>query len=1291
MVFTFIYGDVSFFLFQLPKSIKPDRMKPLRELEETGVISLDLELLDQNFEGKVNGDQPQPQYQPTSGAISQTASTQGTPNSLMDSEMSNVLKDNSVDENQSVGSIDFSGAALVANDDGTFRFSLQALEEEKQGIEIVPISQSEVENLIMQEKSAQKVSIPKSRGFRRHKTYECDLCGKHLSCSTSLSRHKQYHKAEKPYVCEVCNRGFKDNSNLKKHSLIHKREFACHMCKRSFLHKALLAAHLRHHECRSTFIKNGDSSEEVLVRTTIESDGTHVDIVSMKCLEDAGFETHGKKLGNTAISQTNETMTVARNLPSQGIKDEAGADPLKKCGPFPGDIARMYRCGHCGKETIQRGNVMRHLLHHLKKTSSTCKQTFATTNQLQKHVRTQCLGNIEHLNDSVLDKGCATRKLEHVEEDGCTGHKLNSSVEAGCTAGKDDSDQEDGCIIGKLDSDLEDGCTTRKHSLDKQRRQDVRSTDKGFTNTHFLQKHSKPHKVGEAKFKSKLALKMHMKKKHLKNQSKLSERMKDSRGQAEVTAAKGPPRKNRLQKKEMQGQNGLQTRHVQGQAHLDKGNSYSEGKGADTQKMSIEDLEKEVFANLRYSCEMCQRKTKSLKSLSDHLKTHEVKEDLNPAGLKQQEDFHSFTIESPSIKTVEIRSKKNIQESNAPRWYSCGICQNRFDHLKSLSDHLKSHKANEDQNVKKQSQNDPLGDGSVFSTISTTEENSESRMDEKIQCKQFSCALCQDGFESLKSLSNHLKSHETEDREIATEQKEEHSSLSDCRVLMSFANVAESSEKTVYECTSKSLVPVSVLNSTKEISEKSARGTPAQNLKTNSTISDETLTTTAVAMHGSFPSLRDDVGESKVSLPPKIHDKLTDPVVKSSDFKMALLEPHIATSTSSSSEGTLVSNDDKHELVISAEQNEGKQENDSGNTKHHEASTELGNHFPSISTALAHETCKGMQQVSSKASSELCQTSAGTASHVSEITSFLSCNAFKDNQLDGKSKASLDTNPKRYGTAITKVCSMPEISTVSTCDASNDKQPLVNSKAKQPQAPSRVFLDKSIKLHETSLEEVYHVPDITVSASRENGRQASSNVGLEETAELCQTSPKKVGNVPVIATVSTHVASDDQQQQTYSKANLEESQNIGTPSEKKCNTKFTKKRKSVCTVHDNRRFECSKGDSEEKQTICVATSKTSPAKRRKSVCIVSYSIDAEIQKILPLPNEPVLQSLRKKKGKDYKSTPPSENSEQEKLPKLQECKLTLSKEMNEKEASPKAEASVSRRTKYLKRPFKFIS
>ncbi|NWZ28395.1 ZN783 protein, partial [Asarcornis scutulata] len=66
---------------------------------------------------------------------------------------------------------------------------------------------------------------PTLRNYAR-RPLKCDLCGKFLSCSSTLQRHLQTHSEKRPFRCATCKKGFTRHTHLVRHEQIHERQKA---------------------------------------------------------------------------------------------------------------------------------------------------------------------------------------------------------------------------------------------------------------------------------------------------------------------------------------------------------------------------------------------------------------------------------------------------------------------------------------------------------------------------------------------------------------------------------------------------------------------------------------------------------------------------------------------------------------------------------------------------------------------------------------------------------------------------------------------------------------------------------------------------------------------------------------------------------------------------------------------------------------------------------------------------------------------------------------------------------
>lgn len=77
----------------------------------------------------------------------------------------------------------------------------------------------------------------------------CDICGRTLSTTTALRRHKLQHGDARPAVCDVCGAGFIDNVSLVIHKETHRPDMphVCHICGKGFKARSYLTRHVKFH------------------------------------------------------------------------------------------------------------------------------------------------------------------------------------------------------------------------------------------------------------------------------------------------------------------------------------------------------------------------------------------------------------------------------------------------------------------------------------------------------------------------------------------------------------------------------------------------------------------------------------------------------------------------------------------------------------------------------------------------------------------------------------------------------------------------------------------------------------------------------------------------------------------------------------------------------------------------------------------------------------------------------------------------------------------------------------
>ncbi|XP_026863098.2 zinc finger protein 1035 [Electrophorus electricus] len=79
--------------------------------------------------------------------------------------------------------------------------------------------------------------------------YNCSICKKRFSSSSSLQEHQKLHEDERPFKCLVCGKGFTKKKYLTQHQQLHsERPYQCNLCSESFKTEPTLLSHHKTHD-----------------------------------------------------------------------------------------------------------------------------------------------------------------------------------------------------------------------------------------------------------------------------------------------------------------------------------------------------------------------------------------------------------------------------------------------------------------------------------------------------------------------------------------------------------------------------------------------------------------------------------------------------------------------------------------------------------------------------------------------------------------------------------------------------------------------------------------------------------------------------------------------------------------------------------------------------------------------------------------------------------------------------------------------------------------------------------
>ncbi|XP_061750559.1 gastrula zinc finger protein XlCGF57.1-like isoform X3 [Nerophis ophidion] len=201
-------------------------------------------------------------------------------------------------------------------------------------------------------------STHEMRSHIEEKSSNCSVCGKTLSCKTSLTRHLRTH-TEKPFNCSVCSKRFYLKAKLTVHMRTHTGEkpFSCSVCDRKFTSKIYMKGHMRTH------------TEENPVICPVCGKGLSL---------------------NTNMTEHMRTHTEEKTFSCSfcGKKFHQGTNLQKHMRTHTGE--KPFSCLVCSKRFSCQGNLSRHARTHTGEKPfkcSVCSKRFADNVNLKEHMR----------------------------------------------------------------------------------------------------------------------------------------------------------------------------------------------------------------------------------------------------------------------------------------------------------------------------------------------------------------------------------------------------------------------------------------------------------------------------------------------------------------------------------------------------------------------------------------------------------------------------------------------------------------------------------------------------------------------------------------------------------------------------------------------------------------------------------------------------------------------------------------------------------------------------------------
>lgn len=204
---------------------------------------------------------------------------------------------------------------------------------------------------------------------------ECPECGKYLSRSDNLARHRKLHLPVKDFLCEICGIQFVDRNTLHSHSKTHNQnvsQYTCHLCHAELATRFSLVRHIGLHEkgaehicnvCSMHFVNKNDLARHMVdhhkLGTLWECKLCDKTFANKKSLNKHARTKHGLEQRKITPAETDkcEDKDISVDVYSE-LREENACSKCKRNVPedlnghriFPGKMSTMWINRFCVPE-----------------------------------------------------------------------------------------------------------------------------------------------------------------------------------------------------------------------------------------------------------------------------------------------------------------------------------------------------------------------------------------------------------------------------------------------------------------------------------------------------------------------------------------------------------------------------------------------------------------------------------------------------------------------------------------------------------------------------------------------------------------------------------------------------------------------------------------------------------------------------------------------------------------------------------------------------------------------------